>query len=58
MSLYLLVVHFDSTFDSIPVGDDVTSDFQQAQLTIQDTNPIWGYCRQAGHCQKVGGRKP
>ncbi|KAJ7243410.1 hypothetical protein B0H12DRAFT_1131014, partial [Mycena haematopus] len=39
---------FDTGF--VPVAENVTSDFPQAQLTVQDTNPIWIYCRQAGHC--------
>jgi len=40
---------FDSGFQ--PVADNNTSGpFPQAQLTIQDTNPIWVYCRQTGHC--------
>ena len=25
--------------------------FQQAQFTVTDTNPVWVYCRQTGHCQ-------
>ncbi|KAF7359282.1 hypothetical protein MSAN_01270600 [Mycena sanguinolenta] len=41
---------FDSGF--VPVADNVTSGFPQAQLTVQDENPIWIYCRQAGHCQQ------
>ncbi|KAJ6500550.1 Cupredoxin [Mycena sanguinolenta] len=39
---------FDSGF--VPVADNVTSGFPQAQLTVQDTNPIFIYCRQTGHC--------
>ncbi|KAK1220422.1 hypothetical protein PQX77_016803 [Marasmius sp. AFHP31] len=41
---------FDSGF--VPVADSTTSGFQQAQLTIEDTNPIWIYCRQGNHCQQ------
>ncbi|KAJ7915492.1 hypothetical protein B0H13DRAFT_2270325 [Mycena leptocephala] len=26
------------------------TDFPLAQFTVQDTNPVWVYCRQAGHC--------
>lgn len=44
MVIYLLA--------SLPVGDDVTSDFPVAQLTVEDTNPIWVYCRQTGHCEQ------
>jgi plastocyanin len=41
----------DGSFDSgfVPVSDNET-DFPLAQLTVQDTSPIWIYCRQAGHC--------
>ncbi|KAF7353650.1 Programmed cell death protein 5 [Mycena venus] len=38
---------FDSGF--VFVADNET-DFPLAQLTVQDTNPIWIYCRQTGHC--------
>ncbi|KAJ7491279.1 hypothetical protein FB451DRAFT_636830 [Mycena latifolia] len=38
---------FDSGF--VPVADDET-DFPLAQLTVKDTNPVWIYCKQAGHC--------
>ncbi|CDO68861.1 hypothetical protein BN946_scf185000.g4 [Trametes cinnabarina] len=41
---------FDSGF--VPVADNVTTDFPIAQLTVQDTNPVWVYCRQANHCQQ------
>ncbi|KAI0318419.1 Cupredoxin [Amylostereum chailletii] len=42
---------FDSGF--IPVPDNNTDGpFQIAQFTVQDTNPVWVYCRQAGHCQQ------
>jgi plastocyanin len=35
------------------VSDNNTSGpFQQAQFTVTDTNPVWVYCRQTGHCQK------
>ncbi|KAI0781355.1 hypothetical protein BD413DRAFT_28117 [Trametes elegans] len=40
---------FDSDF--VPVADDVT-DFQVAQFQVEDTNPVWVYCRQANHCQQ------
>ncbi len=26
--------------------------FQEAQFQVTDTNPVWVYCRQTGHCQK------
>ncbi|THV07952.1 hypothetical protein K435DRAFT_772288 [Dendrothele bispora CBS 962.96] len=41
---------FDSGF--IPVADDVTEGFPVAELTVTDTDPIWVYCRQTGHCQQ------
>lgn len=31
---------------------NVTSGFPVAELQVQDTNPIWVYCRQTGHCQQ------
>jgi plastocyanin len=34
---------------SVPVAADET-DFPLAQFTVQDTNPVWVYCAQAGHC--------
>ncbi|KAI0350220.1 hypothetical protein OH77DRAFT_1431220, partial [Trametes cingulata] len=40
---------FDSGF--VPVADDAT-DFPIAQFQVQDTNPVWVYCRQANHCQQ------
>lgn len=37
---------------SIPVSANNTSGpFQQAQFQVTDTNPVWVYCRQTGHCQ-------
>jgi len=38
---------FDSGF--FPVAADAT-DFPSWSLTINDTSPIWAYCRQANHC--------
>ncbi|KAJ7460994.1 hypothetical protein B0H11DRAFT_2057691 [Mycena galericulata] len=40
---------FDSGF--VPVAANET-DFPLAQLTVKDTNPIWIYCKQTGHCQQ------
>jgi len=40
---------FDSGF--VPVAANET-DFPLAQLTVQDENPVWIYCRQTGHCQQ------
>jgi len=40
---------FDSGFT--PVAANETK-FPLAQLTVTDTNPIWIYCRQTGHCQQ------
>jgi len=34
------------------VGADVYNNFPEFQITINDTNPIWGYCSQTGHCQQ------
>jgi hypothetical protein len=34
------------------VGANVTSGFPQFQIKVNDTNPIWGYCSQTGHCQQ------
>jgi len=40
---------FDSGF--IPVSANNTSGpFQEAQFQVTDTNPVWVYCRQTGHC--------
>jgi plastocyanin len=42
---------FDSGF--IPVADANTNGpFPAAQFTVEDTNPVWVYCRQANHCQQ------
>jgi plastocyanin len=41
---------FDTGF--VPVAANVTDDFPLAQLTVEDTNPIWIYCRQTGHCEQ------
>jgi plastocyanin len=41
---------FDSGF--IPVSPNNTNGpFQEAQFQVTDTNPVWVYCRQTGHCQ-------
>jgi len=41
---------FDSGF--VPVSANNTSGpFQEAQFQVTDTNPVWVYCRQTGHCQ-------
>lgn len=41
---------FDSGF--VPVSDNTTTDFPQAQFLVQDTTPVWVFCRQANHCQQ------
>ncbi|KAI0094082.1 hypothetical protein BDY19DRAFT_989588 [Irpex rosettiformis] len=41
---------FDSGF--IPVADNDTGPFPAAQFIVEDTNPVWVYCRQANHCQQ------
>ena len=35
----------------MPVAENVPP-FPTAQFTVKDTNPVWFYCRQTGHCQK------
>jgi plastocyanin len=40
---------FDSGF--VPVAANATQ-FTRAVFTVQDTNPVWAYCQQAGHCQQ------
>jgi plastocyanin len=55
--LYVSFPFFSSSslipFFSIPVSDNNTNGpFQQAQFQVTDTNPVWVYCRQTGHCQK------
>lgn len=46
------LVGFDSGFH--PVSNTTTSDFPTFEITVNDTNPIWGYCRQQAanfsHC--------
>ncbi|OAX40347.1 hypothetical protein K503DRAFT_737691 [Rhizopogon vinicolor AM-OR11-026] len=40
---------FDSGF--LPVAASNTDGpFPVAQFTVQDTNPVWVYCKQVGHC--------
>jgi len=41
---------FDSGF--VPVPANQTSQFTRAVFTVQDTNPVWAYCRQEGHCEQ------
>jgi len=40
-------VGFDSEF--MPVADNATT-FPTYNITVNDTAPIWAYCRQSGHC--------
>ncbi|KAJ6488532.1 hypothetical protein C8R47DRAFT_483056 [Mycena vitilis] len=44
----------DGALDSgfVPVPANQTSDFPLAQLTVKDTDPIWIFCNQPGHCQQ------
>jgi len=44
--------HLDGGFDSgfVPVAADATAPFPVAQFTVKDTNPVWVYCKQTGHC--------
>ncbi|KIJ44198.1 hypothetical protein M422DRAFT_228215 [Sphaerobolus stellatus SS14] len=40
---------FDSGFQ--PVGaDNLSGPFPAASITVQNTDPIWVFCRQTGHC--------
>jgi plastocyanin len=42
---------FNSGF--IPVdATNTAGPFPQAQFTVQDTNPVWVFCQQTGHCQQ------
>jgi len=42
---------FDSGF--VPVADNNTAGpFPEAQYTVEDSNPVWIFCRQANHCQQ------
>lgn len=40
-------VGFDSGFQFVPPN---STNFPVWNLTINDTSPIWAYCRQVGHC--------
>jgi plastocyanin len=46
----LLPGGFDTGF--VPVADTVTTNYPVAELPIQQTTPIWAYCRQGNHCQQ------
>jgi len=35
----------------MPVAEN-KEPFPTALYTVQDTNPVWFYCQQTGHCQK------
>jgi plastocyanin len=37
---------------SRPVAANVTSNFPEFTIKVNDTKPIWGYCGQTGHCQQ------
>ncbi|OCH89103.1 hypothetical protein OBBRIDRAFT_778998 [Obba rivulosa] len=41
---------FDSGF--VPIADNDTGPFPAAQFTVTDTNPVWVFCRQTGHCEQ------
>jgi len=34
----------------VPVAADVTADFPQYRLTVNDSKPIWAHCAQGNHC--------
>jgi len=40
---------FDTGFMPVAVNAEP---FPRVQYTVKDTNPVWFYCRQTGHCQK------
>src|SRR5882762_11528823 len=35
----------------MPVASNTSGTMPTFQITINDTQPIWGYCGQTGHCQ-------
>jgi len=41
---------FDSGF--VPVAADATTFGTTATYVVNDTKPVWVYCKQAGHCQQ------
>ncbi|KAH7927077.1 hypothetical protein BV22DRAFT_1061669 [Leucogyrophana mollusca] len=42
---------FDSGFMPVPASN-TAGPFPAAEFTVQNTNPVWVYCRQANHCQQ------
>jgi plastocyanin len=42
---------FDSGFQPV-AADNTNGPFPAARFTVNDTQPVWAYCRQAGHCQQ------
>jgi len=42
---------FDSGFIPVP-STNTAGPFPIAQFAVQDTNPVWVFCRQANHCQQ------
>jgi plastocyanin len=46
------IVELTSTFFSVPVADTESGPFPIAQFIVEDSNPVWVYCRQANHCQQ------
>jgi len=32
------------------VGSNVTTDFPSYDIVVNNTDPMWGYCSQTGHC--------
>lgn len=50
-SVFKLLALTPSTL-SVPVAADVTTGFPVAQFQVQDTNPVWVYCKQTGHCSQ------
>lgn len=42
---------FDSGYKPVS-ADNTNGPFPAAQFTVQDTNPVWVYCKQGNHCQQ------
>ena len=45
-SKHLMIFHC-----SVPVADDDSGPFPVAQFTVENSEPVWVYCRQTNHCQ-------
>ncbi len=38
-----------SIFNSVPISSDATT-FPTYTIQVNDSSPVWAYCRQTGHC--------